>query len=222
MLPEDAAKLLPLFMPLDLPTGAVLSSPDEALEYACFVDVGVISAVARFHDGKRAEVATVGREGFVGLENLLGHNRSAFDIMVQVPGRGRRIKLDNLSTAMAESSTLRRLMLNYAQAQMIGISQTVACNAVHPVEQRAARWLMMTHDRMGPGFELTQEYLAIMLGVRRPTVNGIAQALQERGAIRYTRGVVIVTDPGLLESFACPCYRAVRNAYERAIPGCYH
>ena len=217
----DLALVLPLLETIELPIGAMVQPAGQPATAVLFVDHGVTSAIARFDDGKQAEVATIGREGLLGLVGLNGAEGTPFAVVVQVPGWGRRLPAARFAALAACSPTLQDLLARYAHAQMIQVAQTAACNAVHAVEQRAARWLLMTQDRMGMGFELTQEYLAAMLGVRRPTVNAIAQTLQESGAIRYTRGAVVVRDRAMLEQFACPCYGIVRNAYERAVPGCF-
>ncbi len=221
MTAADLAQVLPLLETIELPIGATVQPAGSPPTEVLFIDQGVTSAIARFDDGKQAEVATVGREGLVGLVGLLGPESTPFEVLVQVPGRGRRLSVARLAALAERSPALRDLLARYAHAQMIQVAQTAACNAVHAVEQRAARWLLMTQDRMGMGFELTQEYLAAMLGVRRPTVNAIAQNLQESGAIRYTRGAVVVRDRAILERFACPCYRIVRAAHEHAVPGCF-
>jgi CRP-like cAMP-binding protein len=221
MTATDLALVLPLLETIELPIGATVQPAGRPMTTVLFIDQGVTSTVARFDDGKRAEVATVGREGLVGLVGLHGPESVPFVVIVQVPGRGRRLPAARLAALAERSPALRDLLARYAHAQMIQVAQTAACNAVHAVEQRAARWLLMTQDRMGMGFELTQEYLAAMLGVRRPTVNAIAQTLQESGAIRYTRGAVVVRDRAMLERFVCPCYGIVRAAYEHAVPGCF-
>lgn len=221
MTAADLAQVVPLLEPVELPIGATVQPADRPRTTVLFIDQGVTSAIARFDDGKRAEVATIGREGLLGLVGLHGPASAPFSVIVQVAGRGRRLSASGLGAVAERSPALRELLARYAHAQMIQVAQTAACNAVHAVEQRAARWLLMTQDRMGMGFELTQEYLATMLGVRRPTVNAIAQALQESGAIRYSRGAVVVRDRALLERFTCPCYGIIRAAYEHAVPGCF-
>ncbi len=221
MTATDLALVLPLLETIELPIGATLQPAGRPPTAVLFIDQGVASAIARFDDGKRAEVATIGREGLVGPVRLRGPESVPFAVIVQVPGRGRRLPVARFAALAEHSPALQDLLARYAHAQMIQVAQTAACNAVHAVEQRAARWLLMTQDRMGTGFELTQEYLAAMLGVRRPTVNAIAQMLQESGAIRYTRGAVVVRDRGTLERFTCPCYGIVRGAFEDAVPGCF-
>ncbi|HEX4262472.1 MAG TPA: Crp/Fnr family transcriptional regulator [Acetobacteraceae bacterium] len=218
---QDREYLRPLLERVELPIGETVLPAGGPCSSVLFVDQGVLSAIARFDDGKRAEVATIGREGVVGLVALLTGESEPFETIVQVAGHGRRMPAAALAQRAEGSPELRALLLRYAHAHMVQVAQTAACNAVHAVEQRAARWLLMTQDRMGTGFELTQEYLATMLGVRRPTVNAIAQTLQESGAIRYTRGAVMICDRPMLERFVCPCYGVVRAAHERAVPGCF-
>jgi hypothetical protein len=164
------------------------------------------------------ETGTVGREGFNGVPVLLGADRVSGRSLVQVPGRGIRMASGDLRTAADRLPALRALLQRYSQALFAQMAQSVACNRAHPVDERCARWLLMTHDRVdGDTFPLTQEFLAQMLGVQRPTVSTAQSMLQRAGFIRYSRGHVTVADRAGLEQAACPCYSIVRKEFERLI-----
>jgi CRP-like cAMP-binding protein len=158
------------------------------------------------------EITTIGNEGVVGMHAFLGAAASPYDTYCQVPGRVLRLPVAELRTFMAADGALHRLFRSYAQVTIAQLSRNVVCHQLHQAEQRAARWLLMTHDRAGADeFTLTQEFLAQMLGVRRMTVSEIASGYQQRGLIRYTRGRITITDRGGLETAACECYRILRD-----------
>jgi CRP-like cAMP-binding protein len=191
----------------------------ETNEHAYFPHAGVFSMVSSpEEDGMLVEVATVGREGMVGLPLLLGGGRSPGECFCQVPGQAGRIPSRAFSQLLDTCPGFRRVLLRYTQALITQISQNAACNRMHPVEERCARWLLMSQDRVGADhFELTQEFLAQMLGVRRPTVSVAAGMLQKAGLIAYSRGLIVITDRQGLEAASCNCYRIIRDEFQRLI-----
>jgi CRP-like cAMP-binding protein len=169
-------------------------------------------------DGSTVEIGVVGPEGMVGIHALLGIESTPNESMVQVPGDGMRIRIGTLLDEFRRGGALQDLTLRYLYAFMMQISQTAACNRLHTVEERLARWLLMCHDRVeGDELALTHDFLAMMLGVRRAGVTGAAVALQAEGYIRYSRGHVTVMDRKALEEFVCECYAAVKAEFDRAL-----
>jgi CRP-like cAMP-binding protein len=171
-------------------------------------------------DGRMVEVATVGKEGMIGLTAFFGNERPFGGAMVQVP----EVDAQIMSVAVFRRETERRgafreLMARYCQAFLAMVMQSSACNSLHPVEQRCARWLLMTHDRVGRNeFALTQEFLAVMLGVRRPTVTLVAGALQKAGLIEYGHRRIVILNRRALEAASCECYRVVTAHFDRLLP----
>jgi CRP-like cAMP-binding protein len=200
---------------VSLARGRVLCEAEEPLRNVYFVEAGAISLVTVFEDGTSAEMATVGREGVVGIGTFLGGEHALGRYVVALPGFAFTIEASRFQSLVRENSGLRAACELYARALLANLLQNVACNASHRVEQRCARWLLMCEDQAEDNsFELTQEYLADMLGVRRSTVTVIALALQNADLIRYRRGAITILDRRGLEAVACECYRIVRNGYE--------
>lgn len=187
-------------------------------EYVYFPLIGVISIHTRMSKGVAVEIAAIGNEGMVGLEIFFGGNQSHASAFCQIPGRALRMEAEAFRRAVRASPPLTAVLLRYAQALLAQISQASACNRVHSIEERCARWLLMSHDRMnGNRFELTQEFLGEMLGVRRAGVSVAASNLQRDGLIRYSRGRVEVVDRAGLERVSCECYAVIAREYERLI-----
>jgi CRP-like cAMP-binding protein len=162
------------------------------------------------------EVATVGLEGMVGLPAFLGATTSPHRVYCQVPGPALQLSSDALARFLSGDGDLQRLLHRYTHAVMVFLGQSVACNRLHTVEQRCARWLAHTQDRVGQDrFPLTQEFLAQMLGVRRASVSISAQVLQHAGLIRYSRGRITVLDDTGLRAAACPCYPIIRREFDK-------
>ena len=171
--------------------------------------------VAVMADGAEVECATVGYEGAVGLLPALSRSLSTTRTYVQLAGAGISISADALRARAAESPGLLELLLRSAQTLIAQEEQSVACNALHGIESRLARWLLICHDRLSiPVLPITQEYLAIMLGVQRTTVNGAAGTLRSEGLIRYSRGQLEILDREALERRSCECYRTVLTIYD--------
>ena len=200
-----------------LPVGKVLFEPDAPMSHAYFVDAGLVSVVSTMAEGT-VEVGAVGREGLVGVPILLYADRMPARTFVQVAGEGRRIEAERLRSAVSESRPLERTLLRYVQAFIEQVSQTAACNRLHTLEERCARWLLMTQDRVQVSvLPITQQILSQMLGVHRPAVTLAAGALQKAGLIRYTRGKVTIVDRARLEEAACACYGITRRSLERLV-----
>lgn len=200
----------------------LLHPPGERMRHVYFPLVGVISLMTPLQDGSFIETATVGNEGMVGLYAFLGGgvigNHQA---MGQVPGEALRMEADHFRAEIEDDrSKLRDVMFAYARALFAQISQGVACNGAHSIQERCARWLLETHDRAGGDrFELTQEFLSDMLGVRRPSVTVAARTLQQAGLIEYQRGQITVLDRSGLEQASCECYRVITEEYRRLVLG---
>ena len=216
---QDLRRLRPHLEPVTLPHRKILYEPDQPLRRIYLIEAGVTSLVTVFEDGTTVEMATIGREGLIGVDTLLGGDAALGCYVVQVSGSALAIEACRFRAALRESQTLRMACEAYAEAFLAQILQNVACNAVHTVERRCARRLLMSHDRSdGDTFALTQEVLAEMLGVRRSTVTLIDRALQKAGLIAYRRGAITVLDRPGLEAAACECYRVIRERYEQLLP----
>jgi CRP-like cAMP-binding protein len=203
---------------LDMEVRHCVFEPDQPSQYVYFPLSGVISIHTKLRDAVAVEVATVGREGMAGLEVFLSGEQMPASAFCQIAGRAARITADAFRELVRECPPLTTLLLRYTQATLVQVAQSAVCNRVHSVEERCARWLLMTHDRVpGDRFELTQEFLAEMLGVRRPSVSIAASILQRAGFIRYSRGRIEIVDRVGLESAACECYGVIAREYERLI-----
>jgi CRP-like cAMP-binding protein len=190
----------------------ILVDAGGTITHAYFPSLGLISVVAALKSGRRAEVATVGREGMAGLPLFLGSHTSLYEIVSQVAGHGLRMPAAVLADEIARSPALRTRMLRYTELRMAMLGQTAACNAAHRIAARLARWLLLSQDSVdGDTFVLTHEFLSHMLGAERPSVTLAAGTLQKRGLITYRRGTVRIKDRDLLERTACECYEIVRR-----------
>jgi CRP-like cAMP-binding protein len=205
--------------PLPLTLKTVLHEENEPISHVYFVTSGVVSMVNEPNDGEIVEIATVGREGVVGISAVLGVESMATRSIVQIAGEGFRLPVARFRRAMNESPDFHDVLMRYTMALMTQIAQSASCNRVHEVQERYARWLMHTLDRIdGDTIPLTQEFLSQMLGVHRPTVSIAAAMLQKAGLIDYTRGVIRVLNRAGLESAACPCYARIAGTYNRLLP----
>jgi CRP-like cAMP-binding protein len=203
---------------VDLPRGEVLARPGEPIHYAWFPTSGMISVVALMAGGLGAEVATVGNEGMIGLPIFLGGGTSPFHLMAQLSGQSIRLPAERLEGALGPQSRLSLLLRTYSQAFFVQTAQNAACNGIHPISSRAARWLLATHDRAeSDAFFLTQEFLAFMLGVARQSVGIAVAELANSGLISYARGNMRVLDRSRLEDASCECYGIVRAEFDRLL-----
>ena len=216
--PDDFALLAPSLRPVRLDLKQVLHEPERPIAAAYFPESGMVSLIARMEDGAAQEVGLVGREGVVGLAVALGAESVGTEALVQAEGEALRLGTDELRAAFGRGAGLRDLLLRYMQALHAQVSQTAACNGRHAVDERLARWVLMAHDRAdGDEFLMTQEFMAMMLGVRRAGVSVAAAVLQRAGAIGYAHGSVTVLDRAGLEGASCECYGAVRRQFERLL-----
>ena len=218
-LPEDArALIMPELEYVKLELKDVLQRPGRPIDHVYFPHNGVCSATSTMVDGETVELATIGREGMVGVPLVLDDDRVAHAVFVQVPGEADRLPAAAFLRLQDRLPEMRRLMLRYTLAFVTQVAQGAACNRVHPIEQRCARWLLMTHDRVdGDTFLLTQEFLGQMLGVSRPSVSIAAAMLQKAGLISYVRGQVTVHDRAQLETASCECYRVITDEFGRLL-----
>ena len=218
-LPHDTfARLAPALRLVRLDLRQVLHEPERPIAAAYFPESGMVSLVARLEDGAAQEVGLVGREGVVGLAVALGAESVGTEALVQAEGEALRLGADELRAAFARGAGLRDLLLRYAQALHAQVTQTAACNGRHAVDERLARWLLMAHDRAdGDEFPMTQEFMAMMLGVRRAGVSVAAAVLEKAGAIGHAYARVTVLDRAGLEAASCECHGAVRRQFERLL-----
>ena len=187
--PEDFERLRPHLQPVEFKYKLSLYRADEQIEFVYFIETGVASLVNTMKNGNSAEVGTIGNEGIVGLPVIFGDSQAPTSVYMQVAGHGLRMKAKIFWQEMQRSATLRTTMLHYAHAFFNQVAQSAACNTFHVLERRCCRWLLMTQDRMQSNeFQLTQEFLAMMLGVQRPGVTLAARELQRAGLIQYSRG----------------------------------
>jgi CRP-like cAMP-binding protein len=196
----------------------VLWKPNAPIRSVYFPRSCVLSHLVLLAAESPVEAATVGREGFAGVPVLLGAESTSTETLVQVAGELVRLPVTALREVQAHDGALTALLLRYAQALYEQTAQSVACNRKHEMDERCARWLLATRDRVGgESFMLTHQFLAAMLGVRRASVTVAAGMLQQAGLIRYSRGRVTVLDGERLEEASCECYRVVRAQHERLL-----
>jgi CRP-like cAMP-binding protein len=213
------AYLAKFLIPMDLPLGFQLSQPHQEIENCYFPTSGLISTDALTENGDSVEVGLTGREGFSGVVGLMGHPQMAHSVIMQGAGAGYRIRLSVFREEYLKGGPLLQLVQSFLYMQMTQMTQSVLCNRLHPVEARLARWLLTSVDRMeAETLQLTQEFLAQMLGSRRSTVTVAAGSLQRAGWIDYTRGRIKIVNRTGLESASCECYRIVRATYDRLLP----
>jgi CRP-like cAMP-binding protein len=181
-----------------------------------FVDRGIISLVKTMHDGRTVEIGAIGIEGVSDSNALFGIDAAVLESIVQVPGSALRVRQRVLRRQVEESPSLRNLLMRHAHFAVNQLAQTAACNRLHSLEERCCRWLLIAHDSArADSFLLTQEFLAMMLGVQRTGVSLTASILQKAGLIHYSRGRVTVTDRSGLEAAACECYGTMRAEIDR-------
>lgn len=215
---EDYAVLEPRLERVTLATSEVLFDVHAPIEHVYFPENMVASIVGVLADGQAIETATVGREGMVGLPLFLGTDRTAAQAFVQVPGPALRLPAEVLRAALDRGPALARVLGRYTQALFTLVGQSSACNRVHTMVERCARWLLHTHDRVaGDEFMLTHLFLSQMLGVRRATVTEAMGALQAAGAVAYVRGRITVLDRERLERSACECYAIIAGEFDRLL-----
>ena len=191
--------------------GEVIFEEGAPLIHAVFPHNGVISLQARLHDGRVVEKTSIGREGFVGLNHLLGETRFPCHAEVAIAGTASWLSIEDFDTMLQMDASVRETMLGYSMTVIKRLMQSVVCASVHSANQRVASWLLHAHDRTyGDSFELTQRMLANILGLRLATISDACSRLQDAGAIDYSRGTLRITGRRELELQACECYQAIR------------
>jgi CRP-like cAMP-binding protein len=209
---KEYRRLLGMLEPVTLTFGEVLYEPGDVIRYVFFPGVSLVSLLTLVDNHLALEVGLVGREGMVGIPLALGSGVSSIRALVQGAGVAMRMKSTHFLKELAQSLPLQRAIYRYTHTLMAQVAQTAACNRFHVVEERLARWLLMTRDRVQSNeFLMTQEFLSHMLGVRRVGVTKAAGQLQKMKLIEYSRGNIRIIDRHGLEAAACSCYRVVRN-----------
>jgi CRP-like cAMP-binding protein len=215
---SDYERLRPHFKTVALHEQSVLCAPRQTIDSVYFIESGVASLVVTMENGKAAEVGTIGNEGIVGLPVVFGESTTATGVTMQVPGSALRMPAHVLRQQLALSPTLRGVLLRYANAFFNQVAQSAACASMHSLEMRCCRWLSSTRDRMpSDRFDLTQEFLAMMLGVRRSSVSGVMSGLQRKRFVRYSRGRVTVLDREAIRAAACECYHTTKVEFDRLL-----
>ena len=212
---KDYNRLVGQMERVSLPFAEVLYEPGDTIHYVYFPDDSIVSLLSTVEDRSTLEVGIIGNEGMVGLSVLLGVTTSPHRAIVQGEGSAMRMKASALRKEMSGEGSLQRLLNRNIHALMTQIAQSAVCNRFHKVEARLARWLLMTHDRIGSDeFRLTQQFLSDMLGVRREGVTYAARALQKNQLIRYSRGHLTILNRQALEATACKCYSIIKAEYD--------
>lgn len=213
---EEYERVAPHLEDVRIQSGQVITGPNEKFEYAYFPKRGVISVCAMIEDGAQVEVGVIGNEGMCGLPLLFGTDSVPLMAMVRIPNGAVRMKAEAFKSVLKESPFLHQSLMHYAQAFYVQAAQTAACNRLHPIAGRLARWLLMCQDRTQSDLlQLTHEFMGVMLGVRRAGVSEAATRLKADGLIDYQRGLVRVLDRGRLEASTCECYGVIRKAFDR-------
>lgn len=220
MTPKAYELLSPHLSPVRIRKGAVIYELDEPIRHVYFVTRGLVSLVKTMKDGRMVEIGAIGTDGITGINAMFDVDTALFETIMQIPGEALKISIAELRRAMDEDRQLHDLMEGYVHVILAQIAQTAACNRLHSTKERCCRWLLACHDSAGADeFQLTQEFLAMMLGVRRVSVTIAASGLQKAGYIKYRRGRITITSRSGLESHACECYTAVRAVSERLLTG---
>lgn len=212
MTPREFNLIQPHLEHVELEQHCILYEPHKKLKFVYFPNRGLISLVVVLKTGKTVEAGIVGREGASGTALFASVDSSALREVVQIPGEGLRIKKFKFQEVLSTAPDLRKALNRYVVLLGMQVSQTAACNRLHEIEQRLARWLLMAEDSTGmETLSITHDFLATMLGTDRPSVTLAAGLLQKAGLIEYGRGTVKITNRPQLEMFACECYAAIRD-----------
>jgi CRP-like cAMP-binding protein len=209
---KEREMLLPKLELMRLRVHHVLHEPGDSLKSAYFCDTGLVSILAMFEDGKSVEVGLVGKEGFIGLPLVAGFRTSPTRAIAQIEATAFRVDGETLMALLPECPMLERRLQQFSQIMAAQVTQIAACNRLHDVNERLARWLLMSADRVGSAsLPLTQEFLGQMLGTRRSSVTVAAGMLQKAGMIAHTRGDVQIVNRKKLEEAACECYETMQR-----------
>ena len=208
----DYGSLRPHLEFLNLPNHLILHESGAKLEFAYFLNRGLISLVVVMKDGKTAEAGIVGNEGFTGIAAAVGLSRGPLQAVIQITGDGFRVEVAVLQNILESAPHLQLILSRYGVVQGMQVAQTAACNRLHDIQQRLARWLLMTQDRVDlESLPITHDFLATMLGTDRPSVSTAAGVLEKKKLIEYTRGAVRIVNRKKLEGAACECYGVVQQ-----------
>ena len=201
-----------------VPSRHIIYAEGALIEHVYFVEEGVASVLMSMGNGSTIEVGMIGFEGMLGMPALLGADRSAHQVIMQIPGTVLEMNAADCKRIFDQSATVRAVVHRFMASYLNHGSQTAACNRLHSVEQRCARWLLMSSDRVQSDvMSITQEFLSAMLGVRRAGVTETAGQLQRSGIIEYHRGQLRIIDREALEATACECYRIDRARFENLL-----
>lgn len=215
----DYARLRPELELVDMPRGWTMSESGDHVTHLHFPTSGIVSLVYALEDGASSEIALVGNEGLIGISIYMGGESLPSSTEVQCAGQAYRLSRKVMKHEFALGGQLQRLALLYTQALIVQTSQMAVCNQHHTVEQRLARWILMSMDRLQSNkMAITQERISLMLGVRRESITMAAAALQKDGMIERSRGVISLVDRPLLEERVCECYLAVKQECEHLMP----
>ena len=214
----DFALLAPHLQPVRYPLHTILFEPGQPVAHAYFPADGILSLVVISPEGQRVEAGMIGRDGFAPTSLALQDDRTHYEGTVQMPLHGHRIATDAFHAAIARSDSLRVMMTRFAQALSAQVSFTALSNAVHSIEERLARWILLCDDRTASGeLAMTHDYMSVMLAVRRPSVTTAIHVLEGNGLIRAERGLIVVRNRASLEEFAGDAYGAAEREYERLL-----
>jgi CRP-like cAMP-binding protein len=211
--PNDEYRAIrPCLEHLSLPSHLTLHEPGETLEHVYFLNDGLISLIVPMKNGQCVEAGVVGNEGAAGVPIVVGLTRSPVREIVQISGDGFKVKTSEMGNILKCAPEFQMILTRYAVVQGMQVAQTVACNRLHRIEQRLARWLLMAQDRVdSASVAMTHDFLATMLGTNRPTVSSAAGILQKRKAIAYVRGSVKIVNRRKLQASACECYGVIQQ-----------
>src|SRR6202043_3579640 len=219
---RNLKRLMPELENISCQRAQVLMDADSALDHVYFPDSGVVSVVAVYADGSVIEMATIGREGCSGVQAILGAKSSSVQLLVQIPGSAARMARVAFAQALQSMPSFRSVMNAYVQAFLEQVMVSVACNGAHSLKQRLARWLLMMRDRSdGDALPITQNLLAEMLGVQRPTITNAARELEGAGLIERGRRQVTILDRQGLAEESCECYQLVKTRVTFHLPKTY-
>jgi len=214
---REYERLAPYMQTVSFEQGQSLYEANDPIEYAYFSLTGVTSMIITTLDGATVEIGLVGREGFVGYQPLLGMKSAPNGAISQIPGHALRVSSKTLKEEFDRGGRLQAILHRNIQSQIVQMAQGAACNRLHEVNERLARWLLMMHDRVeADRLPLTHEFLSQMLGANRATVSLAAGTFQQAGLIRYARGTVTILDREGLEQIACECYAVLKEEFDRA------
>src|SRR5215213_11272920 len=212
--PSDFERISPHLQPVQLNHSEVLNEVDEVIQSVYFPNLAIVSLIAQDATGQSVEVGVVGFEGVVGLSSAFGVDKSPYQVMVQLPNSGFRLSVRAFREEFKRAGALHDLVLRYTHSLLMHTSQVAACNRLHSLSERLARWLLMSYDRCKcPDLPFTHEFLSLMLGVRRAGVTEAAIVLQTEGYIKYRRGHITIIDKEGLEVHTCDCYAVLKKDF---------